>query len=260
MKKNFFSILITNYNKEQYLDRCIRSLLNQNFNNFEIILFDDCSTDNSIYVIKKYRKVKLIKNKIKKRNYAPLNQIRGIIAAFKQSKGNIICLMDADDFFKKDKIFFVNKFFDKNKDLRCVYDLPIAKDNKFVLKSKKNKLIWSSVFPTSCISIRRKYFSQFLKYVQKNKFSNLEIDTRISIFFKFYYNEYCILKKKLTIYSDDDKKSITAQVKKLSFKWWMRRVDAFEFLKYILKVKKIKFKISFDYLITKLLTFPFKKV
>ena len=50
-------------------------------------------------IIKKYKRVKLIKNKKRSNKSAPLNQINGILRAFKKSKGNIICLMDADDYF-----------------------------------------------------------------------------------------------------------------------------------------------------------------
>ena len=53
MRKNFFSILITNFNKAPYLQRCINSLLKQNYENYEIILYDDYSTDNSMEIIKK---------------------------------------------------------------------------------------------------------------------------------------------------------------------------------------------------------------
>ena len=66
MKKNFISILITNYNKDKFLKNCLNSLKKQNFKNFEVIIFDDCSTDNSLSIIRNYSKFKLIKNKKKK--------------------------------------------------------------------------------------------------------------------------------------------------------------------------------------------------
>jgi teichuronic acid biosynthesis glycosyltransferase TuaG len=57
MKNNMFpeiSIIITNYNYEKYLDRCIRSCLKQNNVNHEVILVDDCSTDNSSEILKAF--------------------------------------------------------------------------------------------------------------------------------------------------------------------------------------------------------------
>ena len=66
MKKNFVSILITNYNKSRYLKKTISSCLNQNFDNKEILVFDDCSTDNSLKILNKFKKIKVIRNKKKK--------------------------------------------------------------------------------------------------------------------------------------------------------------------------------------------------
>ena len=58
MKNNFISILITNYNKEKFLKKCLNSIKNQNYKNYEVILFDDCSTDNSLKIIKDFKKIK----------------------------------------------------------------------------------------------------------------------------------------------------------------------------------------------------------
>ena len=65
MKNNeeFISILITNYNKSKFLKISLHSLKKQNYKNFEIIIFDDCSTDNSLEIIKKFKKINLITNK-----------------------------------------------------------------------------------------------------------------------------------------------------------------------------------------------------
>ena len=97
--KNYISILITNYNKENFLNRSLKKVCDQRFKNYEIILFDDCSNDNSIKIIKKFKKIRLISNKHKKKKSGALSQINGIIECFKKSKGNIICLLDADDSF-----------------------------------------------------------------------------------------------------------------------------------------------------------------
>ena len=66
MKKNYVSILITNYNKESYLKSTIKSCLNQNFKEKEILIFDDKSTDRSLKILEPYNnKIKIIKNKKK---------------------------------------------------------------------------------------------------------------------------------------------------------------------------------------------------
>jgi len=71
-KKKNISILITNYNKEKFLKKSIKSCLKQNFKKKEIIIFDDCSNDKSLKIIKKFSSIKVIKNK-KKNIYQDLS-------------------------------------------------------------------------------------------------------------------------------------------------------------------------------------------
>ena len=261
INKNYISILITNYNKEKFLDKSLKNVCNQNFKNYEIIIFDDCSTDRSINIIKKYKKVKLINNKTRnKKKSGPLNQINGIIECFKKSKGNIICLLDADDYFQKDKLFKIDQYFRKNKKSNCVFDFPLNSTPRFKFKKKDVETsIWSTIFPTSCISLRKNFLKIFLDNVNKKQFPNLEIDARLTIFSQFYMNEYNILNKKLTYYNYDED-GITAKINKYSKLWWIRRSEAFSYLRAIMNKKKKLFIYSFDYYFTNFLVFLIKKL
>ena len=59
------SVLVVNYNNSKYINKCINSLLNQDYRNIEIIFLDDNSFDNSNNVIKKFKKkIKIAKKKI----------------------------------------------------------------------------------------------------------------------------------------------------------------------------------------------------
>ena len=251
--KNFISILITNYNKGKFLTKTLKSVSTQKFNNYEIIIYDDCSNDNSIQLIKQFKNVKLIQN-LKRKKYTPAqNQIIAIKECFKASKGNILCLLDADDFFLEKKLFYVDNFFKKNPKINCLFNLPKANKNQFFLKNRKNtKSIWPTIIPTSCISLRRVFFIRFMNFVMIKKYRYLEIDARITIFSNFFYNEFSIINRKLTVYNYDEN-GITSKINKLSKKWWLRRMESFFYLKFILKKRKEKFIISFDYLITKLI-------
>ena len=51
------SIIVPIYNVEKYLPRCIESILNQTFREFELILINDCSTDNCKEICEKYKKI-----------------------------------------------------------------------------------------------------------------------------------------------------------------------------------------------------------
>ena len=65
-KKNLLvSILITNFNKEKFIEKTLQSCVNQNFREKQILVYDDASTDNSYNIIKKFKGIKIIINKKK---------------------------------------------------------------------------------------------------------------------------------------------------------------------------------------------------
>ena len=56
MKNKELTIIIPCFNAEKFLNKCIDSILNQKYNNFDLILINDCSTDNTLNIIKSYKK------------------------------------------------------------------------------------------------------------------------------------------------------------------------------------------------------------
>lgn len=93
----FISVIIPNYNHARYLDQRIQSVLGQTYQNFEVIILDDCSTDNSLEVIEKYRSnphvVDVIVNKTNSGNTF-LQWDKGI----KVAKGDWIWIAESDDY------------------------------------------------------------------------------------------------------------------------------------------------------------------
>ena len=109
------SVLIINYNNEKYISECINSIRNQSYKKkIEIIFHDDNSTDKSLNVIKKYKNIKVIRNKSKSKQ-GSYNQIAAIKRSFELSKGKIIFLLDSDDYFTKDKVQKILKVFIRKK-------------------------------------------------------------------------------------------------------------------------------------------------
>ncbi len=110
--KDLISIIVPVYNAEKFLDETIKTVLNQTYKNWELILVNDCSTDNSKDIIKKYTKdkrIKLINNKVNSR--AAISRNNGI----KESIGTFLCFLDADDQWDKEKLEKQIKFM-KEKD------------------------------------------------------------------------------------------------------------------------------------------------
>lgn len=108
-----FTIIIPLYNKEDYIEKCLVSILNQTYNNFEIIIIDDKSTDSSLKIVKniigKYSddRIKLFKNK--KNNGVSFSRNRGL----NNSTGEYIIFLDADDEFSGNTLlekvnYFIN--------------------------------------------------------------------------------------------------------------------------------------------------------
>ena len=106
-----FTIIITSYNKGQYLKACLDSCLNQSEKDYEIVLCDNYSDDNSTDIFSKYKdSIKLIKKK-RISNYAPKNQIDLIKEGLQIAKGKFVCLLDGDDYYQINKLKNIGKHF-----------------------------------------------------------------------------------------------------------------------------------------------------
>ena len=109
------SVIVPVYNVENYLSKCLDSLLKQTFDDFEIILINDGSTDNSLNIINQYKdkRIKLINKK---------NEGQAIARNFgiKKASGEFIMFVDSDDYVDKDilKISY-NNAIQANADIVC---------------------------------------------------------------------------------------------------------------------------------------------
>lgn len=94
-----FSIVVPNYNNGDWISKTIESVLNQTYNNWELYIIDDMSTDNSIEVINKYSdtRITLIENEIKLYNGGSRNV--GILKAKKSNPDGYLLFLDSDDYW-----------------------------------------------------------------------------------------------------------------------------------------------------------------
>ena len=244
------SVLITNYNSEKFIDRSIQSCVNQSYLNNEVIFYDDYSTDNSVEIVKNYKTVKLLDSKKKIFNEGSYSQINGIKSAFDISKGEIICLLDSDDFFELQKLEKVVDYFNNNNS-KIIWDRPVNYESD----KKKN----FPNFKPRCISIRREFFQKILYEIDFQKFPNIWLDFRLAVYSKFIEKNFIIINQRLTNYqiSADN---VSSKYKFLSSNWWKRRKEAHEYMKFFLENKNIKHMRGFDYFITKLINFFLKMV
>ena len=110
----FVSVIVAVYNAEKYIKDTIESIIKQTFQDFEIILVDDCSTDNSYNILREYS------NKNEKIKVYKLEQNSGGPAkprniGIDKSLGKYIAFLDADDLWYETKLEEQLNFMEKNK-------------------------------------------------------------------------------------------------------------------------------------------------
>lgn len=109
--KDLVSIIMPSYNTAKFIDETIESVLKQTYTNWELIIVDDCSTDNTDEVVKKYlsdSRIKYLKNEKNSgaavtRNYA-----------LREAKGRWIAFLDSDDLWNEDKLCRQISFMEEN--------------------------------------------------------------------------------------------------------------------------------------------------
>jgi len=134
--KPFFSIITVTKNTEKKIDLTIRSVLSQNFKNFEYIIIDGCSADNTFAKIIKYennKKIRIFKRRDK-------NFYDGLNCAISKARGNYISILNSGDIFFSNKILknTQNKIL-KYKNFDFYFSNLVYYNNK-----KEVKRIWKS--------------------------------------------------------------------------------------------------------------------
>ena len=111
--KELISVIIPLYNSEHLIKETLASVLSQTYQNIEVLVVDDCSTDSSYAIVeelaKKDNRIKLFKNEVN--SGAAVSRNVGL----KNSTGRYIAYVDADDLWKEDKLEKQIKFLKENK-------------------------------------------------------------------------------------------------------------------------------------------------
>mgnify|MGYP001389750895 FL=1 len=130
-KPPLVSIILNCYNSGEFLKKSIKSVIFQSYKNWELIIFDNCSNDNTKSEILKFKKIKKIKYFRSKKFYSLYNA-RNL--AIKKTRGSLISFLDADDWWSKNKLKKQVKFLEQNKEYNIVYS------NLYLFNEKKNKI------------------------------------------------------------------------------------------------------------------------
>tara|TARA_X000000950_G_C13787334_1_gene607847 strand:- start:43 stop:843 length:801 start_codon:yes stop_codon:yes gene_type:complete len=250
-KEPLISIVMNCHNGSEFINRSVNSIRKQNYKKWELIFWDNNSTDNTKKVIKniKDKRIKYFSSRKFNNLYYSRNQ------AIKKTKGEYICFLDVDDEWKPNKL---------NKQIRIMkdYDYDVIFSNYLVkneIKKKYEKKITENEIDSKNITqqLLNNYFLGILtvmlkkKIFNKKKFANkyniigdFDFFLKLSLTKNFYF-----IKEPLAVYnihkSNYSLKNFPEYIKELSF--WINQNNNRYFkdhnlihLKYLLFKLKIK--------------------
>lgn len=136
VRKPLVSILVNCYNGERYLKKAIQSIIFQTYKNWEVIFWDNCSTDKSSVILKSFKdkRIKYFKSKVHTSLYKARNY------AFQNSRGDFIAFLDVDDYWiSKNLECQIDSFEDIHVGISCSHFL-IKNENNKKFKKRQTKI------------------------------------------------------------------------------------------------------------------------
>ena len=142
-QKKLITIIIPTFNSSNFIERSLNSLINQTLNNFDVIISDDGSTDNTLNKLysynSKFKKKNITLVIIKNKHVGPGNaRNQGII----KSKTDWLAFLDSDDAWQNNKVEILENHITKNEErFNCFIN-----DEKFIKYKTETKFSYSSMF------------------------------------------------------------------------------------------------------------------
>jgi glycosyltransferase involved in cell wall biosynthesis len=173
-----FQIIIPTYYSEKYIEKTVESVLNQTYNNYQIHIVDDYSTDKTVEIINKYlsnKKINIYQNEIN------LGKFKSINSILKKTNGDYFIILDGHDLIYPNRLEIENNIFQENPEILCVQSKVKKIDeqtNKIITTDKYNytnetysyELIKKmGYFNENRFGGNVEYLSRFIKFIGENK-------------------------------------------------------------------------------------------
>jgi len=197
------SVILTTYNRAKYLRRCINSVLNQSYDDWELIAIDDGSLDNSIDILKEFevrhRNIKVVQQDNMK---LPLSRNKGI----ELSTGDFITFLDSDDEYSNDHILKRIEFMEKHPEVDLIHGGVNIIGSEYV----RDKNYPHNLIHLSKCTIGATFFGKRKVFIKLNGFKNLSY-SEDSEFLERAEKKYNIVKVEFNTYKyyRDNQDSIT---------------------------------------------------
>lgn len=142
------SIVMPVYNGEKYLKQSLNSIMDQTFKDWELIIVNDCSTDNSLQIMREYEKkdnrIHVICNEVNSKISKSLNN------GFKMAKGKYFTWTSDDNMYVSDAFYKMHEYLEKNIDKIFVYsDMRFIDENNIETGVQVSKA--DDIFKSNCI-------------------------------------------------------------------------------------------------------------
>ena len=179
----FFSVVIPTFNRSEELFNCLSKLVDQNFKDFEVIVCDDGSTDNTNEIVHLFASKLNLVYLFNENSGGPAKPRNNGI---KHSKGTWIALLDSDDLWYDNKLEILFEIIINNKNIDFISNDLLINNNSIknkVLKSGpiesskfyKKLLLYGNRFPNSSIVVKKSFISaNNISYNESPKFSSVE--------------------------------------------------------------------------------------
>lgn len=141
MERKLASVIVPVYNSEKYLENCARSVLDQTYDNFELILIDDGSKDGSYEIMEKLHKECPDKVRIYKQENSGVAITRN--RAIEYAKGEYLFFMDNDDWMDSDFVERLMDAFDRTDADYVIGGYRQVRDGEVVANQEPKDCIWS---------------------------------------------------------------------------------------------------------------------
>ncbi len=184
MEQDLISVIIPVYNNEKYFIKCIASVLRQTYKNIEIIIINDCSTDNSEKIILGYKEKD--KRIIYLSNEKNIGVGRSRNIGIEHAKGKYIYFLDSDDFIEETTLEDLYNGIQENDSFSCMTKGYKNVNNEDIAFSRSEEELTLLQSPTVCIRL----FNKKIINESKIRFSSLPIGEDLEFVFKLMiYND-----------------------------------------------------------------------
>ncbi|OCA88293.1 hypothetical protein A8F94_10875 [Bacillus sp. FJAT-27225] len=193
------SIIVPTYNSELTIEKCLSSILEQTYNDFEIIIIDDGSKDQSAKKAEDILNGINVKYTIIKKKNGGASSARN--KGLEIAKGEYIAFLDSDDQWLPEKLAESIDAIEKNKDVVIVSNLASdTKTTSLYTKVSFNKLLYKNYFFTSSVLVKKSVLDDRKLRFNESLPGAEDYDMWLNI---LKGNQGIVINKKLFVYGDD---------------------------------------------------------